>query len=566
MSQKRQQEGEEGDGSPSPEEKRRRVPLASVIREVMRNNNIQKFISALEPLFRRVVHEEVEKALGDHSANKFRPCAKQIHPSSSKSLQLQFTNRLSLPVFTGSRIEGDDGSGLRVSLMDASTGQLISSDPESSSKVEIVVLEGDFEGNEKNWTYDQFEANIVRERDGRRQLLGGSVFLDLSDGVGTAGDLVFTDNSSWTRSRKFRLGARVDSGHVDGVRIREAMSEPFVVKDHRGELYKKHYPPSLADEVWRLEKIGKDGAFHKRLNKENILTVKDFLTLLSIDPQRLRGILGSGMSMKMWETVVEHAKSCKIGGQMYVYYCNSDRTAGVLFNAVGELRWVLLKGRLVPFDDLTDALKADVEKLVKTAYKNWSEVGFYDGIAASGDSLLLSSPNFSTSPGPQPPSSDSSTHYSAAGLCSPHPSASLTDVFSSISSSSALGLDGCLIPGVGGNSGDNNFSSLEPHVLCASFSDPLALYRQPDAFVYDEEIESQNFYSDQHLQYFDSDTHHMDGQEDIGVAVPGFRVGRKPCKAEARWITLRYVLNWSFSIKRKVASKRNKMRQTKVGV
>lgn len=56
-------------------------------------------------------------------------------------------------------------------------------------------------------------------------------------------------------------------------------------------VYKKHYPPSLADEVWRLEKIGKDGAFHKRLNKENIRTVKDFLTLLSIDSQRLRSVI-----------------------------------------------------------------------------------------------------------------------------------------------------------------------------------------------------------------------------------------------------------------------------------
>lgn len=55
-------------------------------------------------------------------------------------------------------------------------------------------------------------------------------------------------------------------------------------------VYKKHYPPSLADEVWRLEKIGKDGAFHKRLSSENINTVKDFLTMLHLDTQRLRNV------------------------------------------------------------------------------------------------------------------------------------------------------------------------------------------------------------------------------------------------------------------------------------
>jgi hypothetical protein len=55
-------------------------------------------------------------------------------------------------------------------------------------------------------------------------------------------------------------------------------------------VYKKHYPPALHDEVWRLDKIGKDGAFHKRLNKANIITVEDFLRLVVMDPQRLRNV------------------------------------------------------------------------------------------------------------------------------------------------------------------------------------------------------------------------------------------------------------------------------------
>lgn len=55
-------------------------------------------------------------------------------------------------------------------------------------------------------------------------------------------------------------------------------------------VYKKHYPPALNDEVWRLEKIGKDGSFHKRLNKAGILTVEDFLRLVVRDQQRLRNV------------------------------------------------------------------------------------------------------------------------------------------------------------------------------------------------------------------------------------------------------------------------------------
>jgi hypothetical protein len=56
-------------------------------------------------------------------------------------------------------------------------------------------------------------------------------------------------------------------------------------------VYKKHHPPFLDDEVWRLEKIGKDGAFHKRLNRESVRTVKEFLTLLHLDGPRLRKVL-----------------------------------------------------------------------------------------------------------------------------------------------------------------------------------------------------------------------------------------------------------------------------------
>lgn len=40
---------------------------------------------------------------------------------------------------------------------------------------------------------------------------------------------------------------------------------------------KKHHPPSGDDEVWRLEGIGKDGAYHKNLSSCGIKTVGDFL-------------------------------------------------------------------------------------------------------------------------------------------------------------------------------------------------------------------------------------------------------------------------------------------------
>uniref|UniRef100_A0A2N9HA16 Uncharacterized protein n=1 Tax=Fagus sylvatica TaxID=28930 RepID=A0A2N9HA16_FAGSY len=140
----------------------------------------------------------------------------EVHTSESRSLQLKLVNSLSLPVFTGARIkgeariEGEDCSNIQVALIDALTGQTVITGPESLAKVEIVVLEGDFDGDENdNWTGEEFKNNIVREREGKKPLLTGDAFVNLKEGTGVVGEISFTDNSSWTRSRRFRLTARV---------------------------------------------------------------------------------------------------------------------------------------------------------------------------------------------------------------------------------------------------------------------------------------------------------------------------------------------------------------------
>ena len=138
-------------------------------------------------------------------------------------------------MFTGARIEGEEGPAIKVVLVDTLTGKIVNSGPESSSRVEIVVLEGDFDGDEgENWTPEEFKNNIVREREGKKPLLTGDVLLNLKEGICLVGEISFTDNSSWTRSRKFRLGVRaVDN--FEGTSIREAKTESFIVRDHRGE-------------------------------------------------------------------------------------------------------------------------------------------------------------------------------------------------------------------------------------------------------------------------------------------------------------------------------------------
>lgn len=139
-------------------------------------------------------------------------------------------------IFTGAKVDGEQGAAIHIVLLDMNTGSVVHTGPESAIKLNVVVLEGDFnEEAEDDWTPEHFENYELKEREGKRPLLTGDLQVTLKEGVGTLGDLTFTDNSSWIRSRKFRLGVKVAPGYCEGVRVREAKTDSFAVKDHRGE-------------------------------------------------------------------------------------------------------------------------------------------------------------------------------------------------------------------------------------------------------------------------------------------------------------------------------------------
>ncbi|KAG4196946.1 hypothetical protein ERO13_A06G209100v2 [Gossypium hirsutum] len=391
-SEKRCLDSSSGDEGPD----RKRPALASVIVEALKVDSLQKLCSSLEPILRRVVSEEVERALAKLGPAKLttnvflRSCDNGalcfcLH---NAGLPLNRLKGLMEEIYGCTfdlGFEGQQGAAIDIVLIDANTGHVVTSGPESSLKLDVVVLEGDFNNeDDDNWTEEEFDSHVVKERDGKRPLLTGDLQVVLNKGVGTLGELSFTDNSSWIRSRKFRLGLKVASDCCEGFRIREAKTDAFTVKDHRGELYKKHYPPALNDEVWRLEKIGKDGSFHKRLNKAGIFTVEDFLQLVVRDSQRLRNILGSGMSNKMWDILVEHAKTCVLSEKLYVYYPDDARSVGIVFNNIHELNGLIANGQFYASDSLSDDQKVYVDILVKKAYENWIHVIEYDGKSLLG--------------------------------------------------------------------------------------------------------------------------------------------------------------------------------------
>ncbi|KVI06314.1 Calmodulin binding protein-like protein [Cynara cardunculus var. scolymus] len=490
--------------------RRKRPSFRNVVIEAMRYAKFNKYVEPiLEPLVRRV-----------NEKDSYVP----------RRLQLQFLSSLSLPVFTGTRIEGGDCNTLKVALIDASTGKTVSSGIESSATVEIVVLEGDFDSNEgDNWTLEEFNNNIVRERQGKKALLTGNALLNLQEGFGLVGDLSFSDNSSWTRSRKFRLGARV-LDNCNGDRVREAKSESFVVRDHR--VYKKHHPPYLSDEVWRLEKIGKEGAFHKRLNKEKIKTVKDFLVLSYVDPARLRNILGSGMSTKMWEVTMEHARRCVIDDmKLYLYCPRSLNRDGVVFNVVGQVLGLLSDSKYIVADKLSETELAEAHKLVISSFQHQEEIICYD------DEASLKTGTCSISEDIYPTNAltvagDSECNKTIASHTKgrfdyPQMSAPSPDVMPSI-----------MYPPMGdiGSLDEYGLNSMESDDL--RFDQPVDLHCQvSDTLICDSEsLKSQ----DVDMQYFGTSS-----EADLQCAVDGFLFPHSAIvKAQRRWKIVSSVLKW----------------------
>ncbi|KAI3715541.1 hypothetical protein L6452_22527 [Arctium lappa] len=304
---------------------------SNVARNVMLRFSSEELGATLEPLIRRTVQDELQRAFQNFLCTSPRSPSDALEPRSQTSLQLRFQTRLHPTFFTGSRIESEDNNAIKLVLYDANVNKIVSSGPFSSLKVVIVPLDGDFSADDhEDWSQTDFDAKVIYARDGKRPLLTGDLVLTLKGGVVELGDVVFTDNSSWRRSRKFRLGAKAQNA-TTGVRIREARSEAFIVKDQRGESYKKHHPPYLGDDIWRLEKIAKDGVWHSRLASHRIYTVKDFLQVYNIKESSLCALLG-GPDNNIWKAIIKHAKTCVLDDNLYMYNSVADEI-GILFDS-----------------------------------------------------------------------------------------------------------------------------------------------------------------------------------------------------------------------------------------
>ncbi|KAL0558288.1 hypothetical protein IC582_002844 [Cucumis melo] len=268
-------------------------------------------LAYLEKKFRGVIREVVEAKVEAHffRVKEGEEVGGGGSGGTNENLRLRFTNRIPSTVSTGNNIETENGEELRVELFDAVTGRIIDvTHPLSSAWIEVVVLDGEFD-DEEAITQSDFNRSVVPQRLGERPLLvGDDKGFRLENGVHSITNLSFTRNSSRSRTKNVRLGLRVKHDSNNNYpTIGYAVSNPFRVKDQRGQLNKKHHPPRGEDEVWRLEGIGRNGEYHKRLTSHGILNVEAFVKAYQKDSRSLRKWLGNRLSEKTWKTMVKQA-------------------------------------------------------------------------------------------------------------------------------------------------------------------------------------------------------------------------------------------------------------------
>ncbi|KAH0762613.1 hypothetical protein KY290_018686 [Solanum tuberosum] len=282
----------------------------------------------------------------------FNPCDEC---NELRHLKLKFSNNMIKgPVYTGVPIGEDLGNTLNLDLVDCHTENIVKFGPEASGKVEIVVFEKEQLKTVTNWL------------DGK-SLIRGDPHVKLKDGRVSVSHISFKHTNVSMRKREFRLGARAVD-HCDiRTRIIEAVTEPFFVVDRRS-MPKSKKPLKLDDHVWKLPTINKGGPSHHCLTKENIKTVRDFLTLYFLNRENLLTIIGrSSLQVKKLDEAVNEAKS-KLELKRNVY---PQENPVVKYTEVGELIGLLNQGgHFVSVQQLTPNEKTFGMEMVKRGFQD----------------------------------------------------------------------------------------------------------------------------------------------------------------------------------------------------
>jgi len=90
-------------------------------------------------------------------------------------------------------------------------------------------------------------------------------------------------------------------------------------------------------------------------------------------------VLGTGMSSKMWEITLDHARSCVLDSSVHVYQAPGfQKKTAVVFNVVAQVLGLLVDFQYIPAEKLSEIEKAQAEVMVIDALSHLNEVISYD--------------------------------------------------------------------------------------------------------------------------------------------------------------------------------------------
>lgn len=284
-------------------------------------------------------------------------------------------------------------------------------------------------------------------------------------------------------------------------------------------------------------------------------------------------ILGTGMSAKMWEVTVEHARTCVLDTTRNLYFPAHSQQTGVVFNAVGQVTGLISEGEYADVDKLSETEKAiilwspitcllsfishfsleltnlifhhqaDAQNSVISALNQGDFASFEDEASLIDRSSHLTNALYS-------PSSPRTEGSSANKLLGPQKpggfdytpaSASSPDIMSSIYS-------------VAGTSGLDDYGLSSFDSMSLRYDQALG-FPVSNSLICDTDSMAHVFSDEDHLQFFDTDLQsqfHI--QADFQSAVDSFMVARTTTvangKAQRRWRKLFNVLKWFMVRKR----------------
>ncbi|XP_047947866.1 calmodulin-binding protein 60 A-like [Salvia hispanica] len=333
----------------------------------MYNRAVSQRIPVTEDLIRRMAIERLQSAeerlLSEGTRNEF---------PEKRSLQLKFLDNKVADTMTGKELKGLKGECLQLALLDP-YGHTVTCGPGSSAKVEILLLEDNGDGDERNMTPGKFERSIIQTADKKRPHFSPKSvdYILLKYGVVDLNDIKLGHDKDWRRSCSCRLGAR-SAQNLEGTTVQEAWTAPFKVKDKRAKQYVKFLCPYLTSEVWRLKGIDRNGKRHDRLKKKYIETVQDFLFWLHVNPDELQKTI-LRVNGRIWDTILSNAQSCKIDcTKMFCHKSSTEPQRCVIYDCVGNLKGEMMDSQFVGIDNLSAARKVDALKLLRSVLQRAS--------------------------------------------------------------------------------------------------------------------------------------------------------------------------------------------------